>query len=113
MLPFQRGGGIREGSLAKFDVCALTTLHGGDEEARGEQVEAAYKGPRLEEGQVTEKFVEDMVEHFKSEKVRALLLPFLRRACCTSHTAFLSLGTSKRNLSRTVTYTRNLLLLCH
>mmetsp|Transcript_27320 Transcript_27320/g.55833 ORF Transcript_27320/g.55833 Transcript_27320/m.55833 type:complete len:496 (+) Transcript_27320:210-1697(+) len=32
------------------------------------EVESSYKGPKLEEGQVTEKFVEELVEHFKCEK---------------------------------------------
>eukprot|EP00287_Rhodomonas_sp_CCMP768_P005404 CAMPEP_0196724084 /NCGR_PEP_ID=MMETSP1091-20130531/6096_1 /TAXON_ID=302021 /ORGANISM="Rhodomonas sp., Strain CCMP768" /LENGTH=498 /DNA_ID=CAMNT_0042066179 /DNA_START=60 /DNA_END=1556 /DNA_ORIENTATION=- len=32
------------------------------------QVEASYSGPRLEEGQVTAKFMEDLLEHYKNEK---------------------------------------------
>jgi len=32
------------------------------------EVEASYDGPHLEEGRVTAKFMEDLMEHFKSEK---------------------------------------------
>jgi serine/threonine-protein phosphatase 5 len=32
------------------------------------EVEASYDGPHLVDGKVTEKFMEDLVEHFKSEK---------------------------------------------